>query len=70
MFIYAIAAVAEVRNTSRSEGGDVQQTVTAVESWSCKDLLTERFLQDRRTERQIHRHTENKKEEKANRTKD
>lgn len=66
VFNHAIAAVAEVRNTSRSEGGNVQQTVAAVESRSCKDLLTQRFLQDKQSDR----HTENKKEEKANRAKD
>lgn len=47
MSICAIAAVAEVRNTSRSEGGNVQQTMTAFEGWSSKDLLTQRFLQNR-----------------------
>lgn len=46
--IDAIGAVAEVRNTGRSEGGEVEQTVTAVEGRPCEERLAQRFLQDRR----------------------
>lgn len=45
--IFATATVAEVSNTGRCEGGDVEQAVTAIKSWPCEDLLTQRFLQDR-----------------------
>lgn len=38
--IFAIATVAEVCNTGRCEGGNVQQAVTATKSWPCEDLLT------------------------------
>lgn len=48
----ALATVAEVCNTGRGEGLDVQQAVTAVEGWPCEDLLTQRFLQNRWTDRQ------------------
>lgn len=51
MFIYAIVTMAEVSNTGRSEGVNVQQTVTAVEGRPHKNLLAQRFLQDRQTDR-------------------
>lgn len=41
-------AVAEVCNTGRGEGGDVEQTVAAAEGRPRKDLLAQGFLQDER----------------------
>lgn len=49
MFLSAISTVAEVCHTGRGERVNIQQTVTAVESWPCEDLLTQRSLQDRQT---------------------
>lgn len=40
----ALFTVTEVCNTGSGEGGNIQQTATAVESGPFKDLLTHRFL--------------------------
>ena len=55
MFICAVAALAEVSGAGRGEGVNIQQTVTAVEGRPGQDLLTQRFLQDRRMDRQTDR---------------
>ena len=60
MFIYTITTVAEVCNTGRGERGNVQQAVTALEGHPCKDLLTQRFLQDRKTDRETEMETKEK----------
>lgn len=49
----ALATVAEVCNTGRGEGIDVQQAVTAVEGRPREDLLTQRFLQNRQGMKQF-----------------
>lgn len=64
--VYAIVTVAEVRNTGRHEGDNVQQAVTAAERRLCKDLLAQGLLQDRQTDGRADRQTDRRTPQIAN----